>query len=87
MGEQAEVRLGFILPSGGTEHEYYRAAELLDRPARVFIPLSRDGTTVDEVSGVGHSVEALTETADVDHLVDAPERVAGQIGGLPCRRG
>ena len=68
------LKLGFILPSGGTEHEYYQTVESSTRQVRAYLGISRDGATI--CGKPGHSPEALRETAAVEHLVAASERLS-----------
>lgn len=66
------IRLGIILPSGGTEPEYYEAVETSSPPGRLFIVISRNGGD----RGTGdHAVESLLETARIDYLEDAARRL------------
>jgi maleate cis-trans isomerase len=66
------IRLGIILPSGGTEPEYYEAVEASSPPGRLFIVISRNGGD----RGTGdHAVESLLETARIDYLEDAARRL------------
>lgn len=44
------IRLGIILPSGGTEPEYYEAVETSSPPGRLFIVISRNGATAAPVT-------------------------------------
>jgi len=67
------VRIGIILPSGGTEPEYYRAVESAPAEARLYVVISRCGA--DTGSG-DHAVESLLETARIDYLEDAARRLA-----------
>ncbi len=67
------VRIGIILPSGGTEPEYYQAVEGPPTDARLYVVISRCGA--DTGSG-DHAVESLLETARVDYLEDAAHRLA-----------
>lgn len=67
------VRIGIILPSGGTEPEYYEAVERASPPGRLYLVISRNGGN----RGTGdHAVESLLETARVDYLEDAARRLA-----------
>jgi maleate cis-trans isomerase len=67
------IRLGIILPSGGTEPEYYETVEGSSPPGRLFIVISRNGGD----RGTGdHAVDSLLETARIDYLEDAAQRLA-----------
>jgi maleate cis-trans isomerase len=67
------VRIGIILPSGGTEPEYYEAVERSSPAARLSLVISRSGGD----RGAGdHAVDSLLETARIDYLEDAARRLA-----------
>jgi maleate cis-trans isomerase len=66
------IRLGIILPSGGTEPEYYEAVEASSPRGRLFIVISRNGGD----RGTGdHAVESLLDTARIEYLEDAARRL------------
>jgi maleate cis-trans isomerase len=67
------ARIGIILPSGGTEPEYYEAVERSSPVARLVLVISRSGGD----KGAGdHAVDSLLETARIDYLEDAARRLA-----------
>lgn len=67
------VRIGIILPSGGTEPEYYEAVERSSPAARLALVISRSGGD----RGAGdHAINSLLETARIDYLEDAARRLA-----------
>jgi maleate cis-trans isomerase len=61
------TRLGFVYPGGGAEHDYYRFAEA--NGFAVFLAGSRIP------AGDDHDVEALRETARIEHIVEAARRL------------
>jgi maleate cis-trans isomerase len=61
------TRLGFVYPGGGAEHDYYRFAEA--NGFTVFLAGSRIP------AGDDHDVEALRETARIEHIVEAARRL------------
>jgi maleate cis-trans isomerase len=66
------VRIGVILPSGGTEPEYYEAVAR-SPAARLYLVISQSGGD----NGAGtHAVDSLLETARIDYLEDAARRLA-----------
>ena len=67
------LRLGFIWPGGGAEHEYYQFAEALDERIKVFLSCTRTGGHEND----DHDVEALLQTARVDWITEAARRLIG----------
>ena len=65
------LRLGFIWPGGGAEHEYYQFAEALDDRIKVFLSCTRTGGGHDD----DHEVEHLRQTARVDWIIEAARRL------------
>ena len=65
------LRLGFIWPGGGAEHEYYQFAEALDDRIKVFLSCTRTGGGHDD----DHEVEHLRQTARVDWITEAARRL------------
>lgn len=61
------TRLGFIYPGGGAEHDYYRFAEA--HGFQVFLAGSRIP------KGDNHAIEALLETARIEHILEAARRL------------
>jgi len=61
------MRLGFIYPGGGAEHDYYRFAE--EHGFRAFLVGSRSP------GGNDHDVAALLQTARTEHIVEAALRL------------
>ena len=70
MSESA-LRLGFIWPAGGAEHEYYQFAEALDDRIKVFLSCTRTGGGNDD----DHEIEHLRQTARVDWITEAARRL------------
>ena len=65
------LRLGFIWPGGGAEHEYYQFAESLDDRIKIFLSCSRTGGGRDD----DHDVDHLLQTARIDWLNEAARRL------------
>ena len=68
---EAALRLGFIWPGGGAEHEYYQFAEALDDRIKVFLSCTRTGGGHDD----DHDVEHLRQTARIDWITEAAKRL------------
>ncbi len=64
------ARLGFVLPGGGAEHEYYAFAEATGDRAKVFIMSSRIGPGEED-----HDIDSLLGTARVDWITEAARRL------------
>lgn len=71
MKEEA-LRVCFVWPGGGAEHEYFVFAETTGDRMRVFLAPSRVGGA----PGADHDVSALEETARVDWILEAARRHA-----------
>lgn len=67
----AALRLGFIWPAGGAEHEYYQFAEALDDRIKIFLSCTRTGGGHDD----DHDVDHLLQTAQIDWLNEAARRL------------
>ena len=65
------LRLGFIWPGGGAEHEYYQFAEALDDRLKIFLSCTRTGGGHDD----DHDVAHLRQTARIDWLTEAARRL------------
>src|SRR3974377_1065616 len=61
------TRLGSCYPGGGAEHDYYRFAEA--NGFQVFLAGSRTP------GGADHDVEALLQTARIEHILEAARRL------------
>lgn len=64
------ARLGFVLPGGGAEHEYYGFAEATGDRAKVFIMASRIGPGEED-----HDIDSLLGTARIDWITEAARRM------------
>ncbi len=64
------ARLGFVLPGGGAEHEYYAFAEATGDRAKVFIMASRIGPGEED-----HDIDSLLGTARIDWITEAARRM------------
>lgn len=70
MSEPA-LRLGFIWPGGGAEHEYYQFAEAMGDRIKIFLSCTRTGGGHDD----DHDVEHLLQTARIDWITEAANRL------------
>ena len=66
------LRMGIIWPSGGGEYEYFQYARATGETLRVYLTTTRVGGE----EGKDHDIEALKETARIDWLQAAAERLA-----------
>ena len=68
---ERQSRLGFVWPGGGSEHDFYRFLEEAGDRARIYMTCTR-------VGGDGsndHDIDALEQTARLDWLVEAAQRL------------
>ena len=65
------IRIGFIVPSGGPEADYYRFEESYAGAYKLYITISRVGGE----SGNDHDVNALKETGQIEWILEAAERL------------
>ena len=65
-----DYRLGFVWPGGGAEHDFYRFVEATGN-TRLFISCTRVGGDGEN----DHDISALHQTARIDWLVEAANRL------------
>ena len=64
-------RLGFVWPGGGAEHDFYRFLEEIGDSIRLYISCTRVGGDGEN----DHDISALEQTARLDWLVEACQRL------------
>lgn len=69
--EKSPIRLGLIYPGGGCEGDFYRFEDESKGVARVYLSNSQFGT----VDGEDHHPDALRQTANVEWIADAANRL------------
>lgn len=71
MPETRPLRIGFIVPSGGPEADYYGFEDAAGGAVKLLLTISRVGGE----PGHDHDPDALRQTAQVDWLVEAAARI------------
>ncbi len=66
-----KFRLGFVWPGGGAEHDFYRFLEEIGDHIRLYISCTRVGGDGEN----DHDISALEQTARLDWLVEACQRL------------
>ncbi len=71
MNDDQPVRIGFVWPGGGAEHDFYQFFEESGDRVKLFITCTRVGGDGDN----DHDIDALEQTSRLDWLVEAALRL------------